>query len=44
MNEVINCERIGSTREQESLGRSSVSLGISSVERSAKAKVSISGG
>lgn len=42
--EVLNCERIGSMREQESVGRSSVSLGISSVDRSAKAKVLVSSG
>ncbi|XP_023525174.1 uncharacterized protein LOC111788851 [Cucurbita pepo subsp. pepo] len=44
VNEVLNCERIGSAMRESKAMDSSVSLGISSVERSAKAKVSISGG
>lgn len=44
VDEVLNCERIGITRVQESLGSSSVSLGLSLVERSGKAKDSILSG
>ncbi|XP_038897879.1 uncharacterized protein LOC120085770 [Benincasa hispida] len=38
VDEVLNCERIGITRVQESSGSSSVSLGLSLIERSTKAE------